>query len=46
MTSLEQLETLWIEHTLARCHGNKSQAARDLGIDASTLHRKLNKTKP
>lgn len=45
MTSLEQLETLWIEHTLARCNGNKSQAARDLGIDASTLHRKLSKHK-
>lgn len=40
-TSLEQLETLWINFTLERCQGNKSEAARQLGIDASTLHRKL-----
>lgn len=40
-TPLDQLETLWINYTLERCQGNKSQAARELGIDASTLHRKL-----
>ncbi|UQB43039.1 sigma-54-dependent Fis family transcriptional regulator [Thiomicrospira microaerophila] len=40
-TPLEQLEKLWIDYTLQRCNGNKSQTARELGIDASTLHRKL-----
>lgn len=42
-TPLEQLEKLWIDYTLERCNGNKSQTARELGIDASTLHRKLAK---
>ncbi|WP_029933754.1 sigma-54-dependent transcriptional regulator [Thiomicrospira pelophila] len=45
-TSLDELEKRWIEFTLQRCSGNKSQAARDLGIDASTLHRKLSRHKP
>lgn len=42
-TPLEQLEKRWIDYTLERCNGNKSQTARELGIDASTLHRKLAK---
>lgn len=42
-TPLDQLEKRWIDYTLERCNGNKSQAARELGIDASTLHRKLAK---
>ena len=42
-TSLEKLEQQWIDYTLERCNGNKSQAARELGIDASTLHRKLSR---
>ncbi|AEG31196.1 sigma-54-dependent transcriptional regulator [Thiomicrospira cyclica] len=44
-TSLEELESAWIQYTLERCQGNKSLAARELGIDNSTLHRKLSKLK-
>ena len=39
--TLADLERLWIDRTLQRTGGNKSEAARRLGIDASTLHRKL-----
>jgi DNA-binding NtrC family response regulator len=39
--SLEEVERLWIARTLACCQGNKSEAARRLGIDVSTLHRRL-----
>lgn len=39
--SLTEVESLWISHMLLRCEGNKSEAARRLGIDVSTLHRKL-----
>lgn len=39
--TLAQVERLWIEQTLDRCAGNKSEAARRLGIDVSTLYRKL-----
>jgi len=39
--SLAQIETLWIEHVLKSVDGNKSLAAKKLGIDASTLYRKL-----
>ncbi len=39
--SLAELESWWIGHMLQRCEGNKSEAARRLGIDVSTLHRKL-----
>lgn len=38
--TLAEVERIWIEQTLARCGGNKSEAARRLGIDASTLYRK------
>ena len=41
--TLEQLETEHIEQVLSRTKGNKSQAARLLGIDRRTLHRKLSK---
>ncbi|MBE0471395.1 MAG: sigma-54-dependent Fis family transcriptional regulator [Methyloprofundus sp.] len=44
-TTLDALEMHWIEFTLQRCQGNKSQAARELGIDTSTLHRKLSRHK-
>lgn len=40
-TSLESMERLLIEEALRRHHGNRRRAARDLGIDASTLYRKL-----
>lgn len=39
--TLAQVEAHWIRQTLERCRGNKSEAARKLGIDVSTLHRKL-----
>jgi DNA-binding NtrC family response regulator len=39
--SLQEVERIWIDQVLARCGGNKSEAARRLGIDVSTLHRKL-----
>ncbi len=39
--SLAEVERVWIEQMLVRCDGNKREAARRLGIDASTLHRKL-----
>ena len=38
---LEDVERHWIEHVLNQCGGNKTQAARRLGIDPSTLWRKL-----
>jgi DNA-binding NtrC family response regulator len=40
-TTLEEVETFWIRHVLDRCGGNRTQAARQLGIDPSTLWRKL-----
>jgi DNA-binding NtrC family response regulator len=39
--TLQQVERIWIDRVLASCSGNKSEAARRLGIDVSTLHRKL-----
>jgi len=43
--SLAEVESRWITHMLARCDGNKSETARCLGIDVSTLHRKLRELK-
>jgi DNA-binding NtrC family response regulator len=42
-TTLEEVETFWMRHVLDRCGGNRTQAARQLGIDPSTLWRKLQK---
>ena len=39
--TLAQVEQFWIQHMLEQCHGNKSEAALKLGIDPSTLFRKL-----
>ncbi|MEW6025514.1 MAG: sigma-54 dependent transcriptional regulator [Pseudomonadota bacterium] len=39
--TLEEVESFWIRHVLTRCGGNRTQAARQLGIDPSTLWRKL-----
>ena len=38
---LAEVERLWIHHVLERCGGNRTQAARQLGIDPATLWRKL-----
>jgi DNA-binding NtrC family response regulator len=42
--SLAEVELHWIQHMLNRTNGNKAEAARYLGIDVSTLHRKLRDT--
>ncbi|MGF1548703.1 MAG: sigma-54-dependent transcriptional regulator [Thiotrichales bacterium] len=39
--TLAAVEHAWIHHVLTRCGGNRAQAARQLGIDPSTLWRKL-----
>jgi PAS domain S-box-containing protein len=39
--SLEAMERLLIREALERHHGNRRQAARELGIDPSTLYRKM-----
>lgn len=39
--TLETLEKRYILHTLNKCNGNKEQTARQLGINKSTLWRKL-----
>ena len=41
--TLEQVENWWIKHTLQEMDNNKTQAAKALGIDVTTLHRKLRK---
>ncbi len=40
-TPLCEVERRWIEHTLHACGGNRTLAAERLGIDPSTLWRKL-----
>jgi DNA-binding NtrC family response regulator len=40
-TSLADLERAYIEEVLKRTRGNKSAAARILGIHRKTLHEKL-----
>ncbi len=40
LLSLEEVERRYIEHVLASVNGNKSQAARILGVDRKTLQRK------
>lgn len=44
--SLAEVEHHWIRHTLEQCGGNRTQAARRLGIDPSTLWRKLRERPP
>ncbi|HWL95665.1 MAG TPA: sigma-54 dependent transcriptional regulator [Phycisphaerae bacterium] len=39
--TLRELEKMAIQHALARNHGNREKAAKDLGIGARTLYRKL-----
>lgn len=39
--TLKEIEEQHIKHTIQRCEGNKSMAAKLLGINNSTLYRKL-----
>ncbi|MHB9021245.1 MAG: sigma-54 interaction domain-containing protein [Halothiobacillus sp.] len=41
---LDEVEQAWIRHVLKACQGNRTRAARQLGIDPSTLWRKLKET--
>jgi transcriptional regulator with PAS, ATPase and Fis domain len=41
VTSLEDLETRFIQGVLARNRWNRTEAARELGIHRTTLHRKI-----
>ncbi|MFO1065588.1 MAG: sigma-54 dependent transcriptional regulator [Pirellulales bacterium] len=41
LVSLEEVELRYIQHVLKAVAGNQSQAARILGVDRKTLHRKL-----
>jgi sigma-54 dependent transcriptional regulator, acetoin dehydrogenase operon transcriptional activator AcoR len=38
---IERLERQAIVNALARCHGNKSTAAEELGVSRATLYRKI-----
>jgi two-component system response regulator HydG len=40
---LEQMTEEYVLYALQRCSGNKSQAARLLGIDPKTLYKRLRK---
>ena len=41
LVPLEEIERRYIEHVLKATGGNQTQAARILGVDRKTLHRKL-----
>lgn len=41
LVPLEEIEQRYIQHVLKATGGNQSQAARILGVDRKTLHRKL-----
>jgi DNA-binding NtrC family response regulator len=42
-TNMEEMEKLMIFRTLDYCNGNKTEAAKTLGISLKTLHNKLNR---
>jgi len=44
--SLQELELAHIERVLEQCHGNRSEAARILGISTRTLFNKVSEKKP
>lgn len=50
LPSLDEMERELVRRTLAECDGNKSRAARQLGITRQSLHEKLarwaKRTKP
>lgn len=41
LQSLDDVERGYIQHVLGALDGNKSKASYVLGVDASTLHRKI-----
>jgi two-component system response regulator HydG len=41
LVPLEEIENRYIQHVLKATGGNQTQAARILGVDRKTLHRKL-----
>lgn len=43
--TLSEVERAWIQQTLQACNGNRTLAAERLGIDPSTLWRKLKNTR-
>jgi DNA-binding protein Fis len=43
--TLEAMELFWIRHVPDRCGGNRTRAARQLGIHPSTLWSKLKEEK-
>lgn len=44
IATLAEVEAAWIQRVLEHCAGNRSQAAKVLGVDPSTLWRKLKET--
>jgi two-component system response regulator HydG len=40
LLSLAQIKDAYISHVIRQCKGNKAEAARILGIDVSTIHRR------
>ncbi|MDA0658114.1 MAG: sigma-54 dependent transcriptional regulator [Planctomycetota bacterium] len=46
LVRLEELERRYIQHVLDVAGGNRSQAARILGLDRKTLYRKLREVEP
>lgn len=43
LLSLKDIQESYISHVIAHCGGNKTQAAKILGIDVSTIHRRESK---
>jgi two-component system response regulator HydG len=46
LTTLAELEGRYVRRVLAACDGNKTHAARVLGIDRRSLYRRLEEPKP
>lgn len=46
LPSLARAEWIYMQHVLRICRGNRSEAARRLGIHRSVLQRKLSRTPP
>ena len=41
LVPLQEIERRYIDHVLRACDGNKTKAAKVLGLDRKTLYRKL-----